>query len=1021
MKASNQGGSRRPRQSARRTRNTYVTKSGQTIKIHRNLSERFMAARDARARRKAARLAGLPKSRVKRLIYRMHPKRMYKYWFSREGGIMALKIAGIGIIAGFLLLVGVFAYFRKDLPNLRDISGDKIGGSIRYYDKTGQTLLWEDYDAVKRIPVADDQISQFVKDATVAIEDKEFFEHGGFDVKGISRAAVNDIFNHGGPRQGGSTITQQLVKLNNNWTKDQTITRKIKELILSVELEREYSKKEILAGYLNAAPYGNVQNGVEASARDYFEKSAKDLTLAESAFLAAIPQAPSVYSPYGPRFNPEALIGRQHYILKTMLEENMINKQQFEEAVKYDILANYKTPKPKFDGIKAPYFVLTAKEQLEVEYGDETVKRGGWKVTTTLDMKLQEEAEKQVASGINQVRRQGGDQIAFAAEDVKTGQVVALVGGVDFNNPEYGQNNYARYRLPPGSSFKPYDYAALIEHGNNVGAGSVIYDTQGEIPGYPCIDKSRPTKNGDNSKKCLWDYDFRYPGPMTLRYALGGSRNIPAVKAMLMVGVEKTIDTAEKLMTSPGNEPAALSSEGRGEYNCYADELLTEKGPCYASSAIGDGAYLKLDEHVHGYATLSRNGTNLPQTYILKIEKSDGKVLDEWKQTKGEQAIRPDAAYIVSDMLSDPNASYFPAGRKPHTYKNSQGTWKFGMKTGTTNDAKDGWMAGMSTQYAAAVWVGYHNRTKVMSGTMEAMTQPVWQGWMRAAHNDLKPEDRAKPSGVQTAPAYIVRSNPGLGAVVPSPATDLFPSWYKASTKKTGAARTIDIVSNKTATDCTPTRARKDITDTAANSFSVDKYVGANADTTQTDDIHQCSDVRPSIQLAITGGPGNYTFTATVGQGTHALSSDQYPGTVTFSIDGQVLNGGSFNISSSGTVTMNYNESFSGTKTITATIVDSVLYDASDTGTITGGGGGGGPPGSPLTMAAPIVTGSGATRTISFSWAGGKPSYDIFRNGAPTTCMNVSTYGCSIVVPTSSVSGTYKVKDSDDNESSRSL
>ena len=285
MKASNKGGSRRPRQTARRARNTFVTKSGQTIKIHRNLSERFLAARDARARRKAARLAGLPKSRIKRTIYRLHPKRLYKYWFSREGGIMALKVAGIGIIAGFLLLVGVFAYFRKDLPNLRDISGDKIGGSIRYYDKTNTVLLWEDYDAVKRIPVKDDQISPFVKQATVAIEDKEFFQHGGFDVKGISRAALNDVINHGGARQGGSTITQQLVKLNNNWTKDQTITRKIKELILSVELEREYSKKEILAGYLNAAPYGNVQNGVEAASRDYFEKSAKDLTLAAGAVV----------------------------------------------------------------------------------------------------------------------------------------------------------------------------------------------------------------------------------------------------------------------------------------------------------------------------------------------------------------------------------------------------------------------------------------------------------------------------------------------------------------------------------------------------------------------------------------------------------------------------------------------------------------------------------------------------------------------------------------------------------------
>ncbi len=979
MNASKQGGPRRSRQSARRTRNTYVTKSGQTIKVHTNLAERFQAARDARARRRATRLAGLPKGRVKRLLYILNPKRQYKYWFSREGGIMALKIAGIGIIAGFLILVGVFAYFRKDLPNLRDISGDKIGGSIRYYDRTGKTLLFEDYDAVKRIPVADDQISPYVKNATVAVEDKDFFKHGGFDVRGIMRAGVNDVLHRGSGTQGGSTITQQLVKLNNNWTKDRTITRKVKELILSVELEREYSKKEILAGYLNTAPYGNVQNGVEAASRDYFEKSAKDLTLDEAAFLAAIPKAPSYYSPYGPNFDKESLVGRQHYILDVMEQEHMITAQQRDDAKKVDILAKYKTPKPKYDGIKAPYFVLTAKQQLETEYGDATVKRGGWKVITTLDVGLQEEAERQVQKGITQVKRQGGDEIAFAAEDVKTGQMVALVGGVDFTDPDHGQNNYARYRLPPGSSFKPYDYAALIDRNDNVGAGSVIYDTQGEIPGYPCTDKSRPTKNGDNSKKCLWDYDFRFPGPMTIRYALGGSRNVPAVKAMLMTGVDKTIETAHSLMTSPGNEPSALSSEGRGEYNCYQDELLTEKGPCYASSAIGDGAYLKLDEHVHGFATLSRNGTNIPQTYILKIEKSDGKVLDEWKATKGTQAIRADSAYIVGDMLSDPNASYFPAGRKPQRYTNSQGTWKFAMKTGTTNDAKDGWMTGYSTQYSAAVWVGYHNRTKAMSGTMEAMTQPVWQGWMQAAHKDLKPEDRAKPVGVQSLPAYIVRSHVGIGSVEPSTATDLFPGWYKAGQKKSGSKRTIDIVSNKTATDCTPERARKEINDAEANGFSIDKYVNggaANADASQQDDVHKCDDVKPSITLAVTKNGNNYHFEASVGQGTHPLSSDQYPGTVTFSADGQVLDGGSFSVNNPGTVAFDYTANFDGSKTITATIVDSVLYDASDSATITGTSGG--PSASnPITITTARRNQPSGGKT-KFTWTGGDGNVSIY-------------------------------------------
>ena len=214
-------------------RNYYTTKKGNRIKLNSSLQSKWQAKRDARARKRAAYLATMPKGRLKRLAYRMHPKRVANYWFSREGGLMALKLAGVGILAVFLLLVGVFAYFRKDLPNLRDISGNNIGGSIRYYDRTGQTLLWEDYDAVKRNPVQEQEIAQVVKDATVAIEDKDFFKHGGFDVKGIARAGVNNYLDRSSGQQGGSTITQQLVKLTQNWSKDRTYARKIKVDIIS--------------------------------------------------------------------------------------------------------------------------------------------------------------------------------------------------------------------------------------------------------------------------------------------------------------------------------------------------------------------------------------------------------------------------------------------------------------------------------------------------------------------------------------------------------------------------------------------------------------------------------------------------------------------------------------------------------------------------------------------------------------------------------------------------------------------
>lgn len=971
----------------RASKNTFTTRSGNTFKIHRSLSDKLKAKKDARARRKAERMQGLPKSPIKRFFYRMQPKRLAAYWFSREGGIMALKIMGIGFIAGFLILVGMFAYFRKDLPNLKDISGNNIGGSIRYYDRTGQTLLWEDYDAVKRIPVHDNEISQHMKNATIAIEDKDFYKHGGFDVRGIGRAAINDAFGKGGT-QGGSTITQQLVKLTQDWSRDRTITRKVKELILAVELERSYSKDQILTGYLNTAPYGGIEYGVEAASRDYFQKSAKDLTLAEATFLAGIPKSPSYYSPYQTDFvtspGKEDLLGRQHYILDQMVNQGMISKDEAEQAKKVDVVATIKPRVPKFSGIKSPWFVLAAKEQLESKFGSETVKRGGWRVTTTVDLNLQAIAEDQVNKGMRQVRAQGGDTAAFVAEDVKTGQIVALVGGSDFNNPTFGQNNYAAdYKLPPGSSFKPYDYLALIEHNNNFGAGSVLYDTEGPLPGYPCTNKARKTGN------CLQDYDFRAPGAMTLRYALGGSRNIPAVKAMLTTGIDKTIQTADKLM---GNKDG---------YQCFIDEQLTKPGPCYASSAIGDGAYLRVTDHVNGYSSISRNGLQFPHTFILKIEDAANKKVDEWKQPKGEQVVRPDSAYIVADMMSDPNASYFPAGRKPHRYNNGQGTWKFGMKTGTTNDGKDGWMMGFSTQYAAGVWVGYHNRQKVMSGTMENMTQPIWQGWMQGAHKNLKPEDRVKPATVQTLPAYVTRTHVGIGSVEPSPSTDLFPSWYQNNKKASNTKQTIDVVSNKLATTCTPARAKKEVTDTAADSFSGDQFHGAGAtNSSEQDDVHKCEDIKPGISLSAEDiGGGSFKLIATVSQGTHPLSSDKYKGTVNFIVNGQVLPGGSFNLNSPGSVV--YEKYTPGASvTITAEIVDSVLYDASDSKAVSG------------SSASGSTTLSNLQRSGgSYSWSGGTGTVTVYKGNSGSgvvLCSAAASIGnCSGAPP----AGDYSARD----------
>jgi membrane peptidoglycan carboxypeptidase len=977
--------------------NVHVTKSGKTIKLHQSLADKIKSRKEEMALKKAERMRDMPKSRIKRFFYRLHPKRMYKYWFSREGGIMALKVTGIGLVVLFITVIGVFAYFRKDLPNLRDISGDNIGGSIRYYDSTGETLLWEDYDAVKRIPVESDQISQYVKDATIAIEDRDFYKHGGFDLKGITRAAVANITG-GGTSQGGSTITQQLVKLTQDWTKDRSYTRKIKEVILSVELERSYTKDEILTGYLNAAPYGNIEYGVEAGARDYFQKSAKDLTLAEAAFLAAIPRSPSYYSPYGPYFDKTLLKGRMDYVLNVMAEMGKITKKQRDEAKKVDVLASVKKQPPKYGAITAPYFVLAAKQQLQnMLASQQSYNLGGWKVITSLDLSLQRKAEELVENNrasVNRLTRGTADEQATVLEDIKTGQIKALVGGVDFSDPDHGQNNYAAgILIPPGSSFKPYDYATFIENNTNAGAGTVLYDTQGPLPGYPCTNKNSP-KSDDNAN-CLWDYDFNYPGPVTLRYALGGSRNVPAVKAMLSAvpndtsankvnSINKVIKTASDMMNNPYIKGSA--------YNCYADEELKTTTQCYGASAIGDGAFLHLDDHVNGLGTFGRMGQTITKTYILKITNGEGKVNYQWTQPQNKQVLRPDTAYIINDMASDPNASYLPGscdanncrplssgGYKFHV---SNG-WNFAIKTGTTNDGFDGLMSSWSSNYAVVTWVGNHFRNvniQQYGASMEQLTAPVTRGLMEAAHAGKPAVNWTKPAGVKTLPAFVIRSKVSrLYESIPSPSTDLFPSWYQSKSLGNNTKQTIDVISNKLATECTPDLAKKELDNSDATSFSGDAFTGAgSANTNQKDDVHQCTDARPSIDIASVSASGNQiTITANIAQGTHPLAGngDKGGGKVNFIVGGQTAQSQDVNDSTS-TYTYSYVPSTSG-QTISVQVVDSVLYDGTDS--------------YPNAVAPISLTITPQGGGFKYSWSGATGSVTIIKESGGNVCTGVGS------------------------------
>ena len=869
--------------------------------------------------------------------------------FSRDGTIIGMESLAITLALLFILVLGMLSYFKQDLYSL-GIFAPNLPGSISYYDRTGKVLLFQDYSSIKRVPVPSSKISKYVKEATVAIEDKNFYHEGGFNLKAIVRAAIHDIIHHGQGLQGASTITEQVVKLNKGWPDPLTVTRKIEELALSVEMASKYSKNQILTAYLNIAPYGNIDYGVQAAAKDYFDENASQLTLPQSAMLAAIPQAPTYYSPFssskynpavsGNYFSASALIGRQQYILDQMAKQHMITFKQAAAAKKVNVLAEVHKLQSKYHHITAPYFVLAAKEQLLRKYGPKMLKHGAWKVDTTLSVPLQNLANKVTQNNIANIHHYGADEEALVAEQVQTGQVVALVGGVNFNNPKYGQVNYAQANISPGSTIKPYVYSTFINNPkNNAGAGSVLYDIQQPLPGYPCTNKNYPLNGGN----CLWDYDFRYPGPETIRYALAGSRNVPAVKAGLMAGLSNVQKTASAMMGYPNS------------YLCYKPGTnvstagTRHQSPCYGSAAIGEGGYLHLDHTVNGLATLGRMGKVIPQTYILSITNSANQKIYQWKQPKPKQVIQPDTAYIVNNILSDPRASYLPGscsqtncspissfGYKWQRYNG----WHIAIKTGTTHNNISGLMTAWTTQYAVATWVGYHSVNKPLTaGGMEIMTEPLARYWMQGALSMLnkKPVNWVQPGNIKVLPAFIQRSHVGLGSQEPGPSKDLFPYWYVPKASQNSSI-VIDKVSGLLATSCTPPLAKETLYNGNAAAFSVDAFVTNTSNIPKTyDNVHKCSDIKPSITIT---PPVNNTCSntdnsgqgcliqATITQGTHPLSSARFPGNVTFRINGSIID--STGVSNNGqTVSFYYRPTSTGTSTLTGTVTDSVLYQGS--------------------------------------------------------------------------------------------
>ncbi len=394
---------------------------------------------------------------------------------------------------------------------------------------------------------------------------------------------------------------------------------------------------------------------------------------------------------------------------------------------------------------KAPDFVYAVRDELRKTYGETYYMQGAWEVTTTLDAVLQKHAEDAIAAQQAELTKRHVTSTTFIAEENSTGKVVSWVGD-------------AAMSIQPGGTIKPFVYAAQIEHSTNTGAGTKVDDTQGPLDGYPCTNRNQPNVGGN----CLWNYDWVYAGSMSLRYALGLQRNVPAVKSLISVGVPTFMDTVKDLGVEHG-------------YSCYADATKSEKATCYQASGLGDGAYLRFADEVHAYGTLSNNGLKLPQTIISKTI-LNGSTKSEWKLSEGSRAVRPETAYIISDILSDKNASYLTGSLKDNF---TAGSAKLGLALGVTNTADASNVVGFSSKYTAGFWAG-NTENKSLTTVMEVPVLSTWHSWMVAANNDPAFPERTKPAGLQTLNAYILKTKvTRLGEVVPSPTTDLYPSWYK--------------------------------------------------------------------------------------------------------------------------------------------------------------------------------------------------------------------------------------------------
>ena len=815
------------------------------MNLYSSLSYKYRAKKEKNSRKRAEELAKLPKEPVKRFFARLHPKRVFKWWFSWRGQKAILKFCAACILILVIFIGGLFLYYKKDLDEIR-LDEMAISETVNtYLDRNGE-VLWKDTgNEDYRLVVDADDISEYMYKATIAIEDKNFYNHPGVDFGALLRATLSTVTGHG--VQGGSTLTQQLIK--QVYFSDEAasenrggLTRKIKELILSIELERMYSKDQILTMYLNQSPYGGRRNGVESAAQTYFGKSAKNLTLAESALLAAIPNNPGVLNPYN-TYGNEMLIERQHKVLDDMVSMGYVSEDEAKEAKEVAILDTIKPESSQYADMLAPHFVLAVKSQLEEKYGIQTMRAGGWTIKTTLDYRAQKIAEDAVKVGTDYTYLNNSDNIALVSVDVETSQVVAMVGSVDFFNASYGELNVTTDSLiEPGSSIKPIlDYTPLFmqREGINYGPGSVLKDEN--INRLYCA--------GYSGSCSLTNATGTFYGNVTIRFSLGHSLNIAAVKALYINGIDNSLEIAHAL----GDTSYCEGREGYG-----------------LSIAIGSGCGVKMVEHANAYASIARGGSYKDLAYVLEVKNSSGEVVESWTDSEGARVVDEQVAYMISNILSDGSARYgiYALGGSQSFGFVVPGVWT-ATKTGTTTTAnssvtKDSLIESYSTAVSTFVWNGNHDGAGLSSNANDVPRNTVGT-YMERVHKEVYEPDGRWHSGDQPArPA-------GIQTLTVNGRTDIWPSWFNSS-KNSGVAKetlTFNRYNHLLASSCTPEEYKIEVEVTKVTDPMTGNDVYNVPEPYKRDEADKCDYEPPRLSLSINGD----RIVATIRKGSYDVKS----------------------------------------------------------------------------------------------------------------------------------------------------